>query len=426
MRLTALICNRYRAFKERQRIELAPITLIIGKNGSGKSVISRLPLLLANAISEQAEGPLDLAAGGVEHAAAFQDLVNSRGALPFTLGAEIADEHRSYSFETTLRYVNETRSLAIESFLLKAGTDTLFSAEISDVEELTKDSPVFDTQFEAKEKQKTRLSFAGLFPRLDGLGDPASGEIAAVLASFRQALPTPSYLGPFRAEPSPSMRTPNQNIRELGPRGERALDILADDRLRRGGELSRKVSEWFGTAMGQQIEVDITGDQPQVRVADEASGLQVSLADTGAGFSQSIPVVVQHFAYRAGRIKSPVLIVEQPELHLHPAAHGALADLVVQSATGTDWTPATCLVETHSEQFIMRVRRRIAEGVPPEQVKLWSLNHHDEQGDETPPQPLRVISFDSRGNPDAWPIGVFEEALSDLTAMRRGARGRGL
>ncbi|NIE66485.1 AAA family ATPase [Burkholderia sp. Ax-1719] len=222
------------------------------------------------------------------------------------------------------------------------------------------------------------------------------------------------------------MRTPNQNIRELGPKGERALEILADDRLRRGGELSRKVSEWFGSAMGQQIEVDITGDQPQVRVADEATGLQVSLADTGAGFSQSLPVVVQHFAYRAGRIKSPILIVEQPELHLHPAAHGALADLVVQSATSQDWQPATCLVETHSEQFIMRVRRRIAEGVAPERVKLWSLNHLDAQGDEAPPQPLRVISFDARGNPDAWPIGVFEEALSDLTAMRRSARGRGL
>lgn len=166
MRLTALICNRYRAFKERQRIELAPITLIIGKNGSGKSVISRLPLLLSSAISEQAEGPLDLAAGGVEHAATFQDLVNSRGALPFTLGAEIADDHRSYTFETTLRYVNETRSLAIESFLLKAGDDALFNAEISDVEELTNDHPLFNTRVKGSEAQQTRLSFAGLFPVL--------------------------------------------------------------------------------------------------------------------------------------------------------------------------------------------------------------------------------------------------------------------
>lgn len=54
MKLKALIWNRYRSFKERQKVELAPLTVIIGKNGSGKSVISRLPLILSSGVKAAA------------------------------------------------------------------------------------------------------------------------------------------------------------------------------------------------------------------------------------------------------------------------------------------------------------------------------------------------------------------------------------
>jgi predicted ATPase len=122
-----------------------------------------------------------------------------------------------------------------------------------------------------------------------------------------------------------------------------------------------------------------------------------------------------------------MLIVEQPELHLHPAAHGALADLMLKSALSEHPSPpATCIVETHSEQFIMRLRRRIAEGLPSETAVLWSLNHQDSVEEDTVSEPLKVIEFDQGGNPGAWPVGVFEEAFQDLTAMRLAARARGL
>jgi predicted ATPase len=427
VRLKALTWNRYRAFKERQRVELAPVTIIIGKNGSGKSVISRLPLLLSSAISDNPEGPLNLMAGGVEHSASFQDLANLRGSLPFSLGFEICGEEGSFGFETTLRYVNETRSLAIEHFVLSEMDRTIFDAEISSEDQLTEAAPTYVLRVESAAHHTAELKFAGLFPRSDGLDGQIGERLDTILGLFRTALPTPSYLGPFRAEPERSMRMPNQTIRELGPRGERALEILADDRLRHGGDLVRQVSEWFAEAMGQEIYVDTAGDQPKVLIADAGSGFQVSLADTGAGFAQSLPVVVQHFAYRVGRIKTPVLIVEQPELHLHPAAHGALADLMIQSSrVGQNWAPATCIVETHSEQFIMRLRRRIGEGLSPDAATIWSLRHRASEDAAAPGEALRVIVFDKTGNPDAWPTGVFEETLSDLTALRRSVRARGL
>jgi predicted ATPase len=259
----------------------------------------------------------------------------------------------------------------------------------------------------------------------EGLDGQLANRLTSDLEAFREALPTPSYLGPFRVEPSHSMRVPSQTIRELGARGERALELLADDRLRRGGNLARQVSEWFARSLGQEITVDVTLDEPKVFVTDASSGFQVSLSDTGAGFSQVLPIIVQHFAYRTGRIKSPVLIVEQPELHLHPAAHGALADLVLESSLpDREWPPALCIAETHSEQFIMRLRRRIAEGLDPKSVDLLSINHKDSTEVGAQIDPVRQISFDEKGNPNSWPAGVFEETLVDLTAMRKSARDR--
>jgi predicted ATPase len=420
MKIKAFSWSRYRAFKERQRVEVAPITIIIGKNGSGKSVVSRLSVLIAGAIEIGAGGPLNLTAGRLDHGASFQDLVNARSSLPFTLGVEIADGSESFEFEATLRYISESRSLVVEKFVLSDGTGQLLGAEITAEEQLIAAEPNYRLSVRDRQDVEQALTFNGLFP--DITDDPATN---AIFEKFRLALPAPSYLGPFRAEAEHFMRTPNQDIRDLGPRGENALEMLADDRLRRGGHLAKEVLQWFSRSMGQGVEVDVSSEQPKVRVVD-ASGFPVSLTDTGAGFPQSLPIVVQHLAYRSGRIRSPILIVEQPELHLHPAAHGALADLVVDTASvGAEWRPATCIVETHSEQFIMRVRRRIAEQeIAPEHVKIWSLNHVSAGAEDSPPEALRVISFDANGNPDSWPVGVFEEALDDLTAMRQSIRER--
>ena len=104
---TALLFSRYRAFREFTRLELAPLTVIIGKNGGGKRFSTRLPLLLASGLEAEAEAPLDLNAGGVSHAARYEDLIYQRSAQPFCLGAEISENGRTLRFVTTLRHIVE-------------------------------------------------------------------------------------------------------------------------------------------------------------------------------------------------------------------------------------------------------------------------------------------------------------------------------
>lgn len=425
MRLSALSWTRYRSFKERQRVEMAPVTLIIGRNGSGKSVISRLPVLLASGVDKDAVDPLDLSAGGVVHAATYQDLVHSRSRYPFSLGAEVAEGDDRFEFETSLRYVSELRTLVVEAFWISRRGEPLLKAELLDESQLASINPRYNVAIDG-ERSPQDLGFVGLLPRISGFEGTFRETLQEALAAIRTALPAPSYLGPFRMEAGLPSRPPGQRIRQLGPKGERAIELLAEDKVRFGGDLVRGVSEWFTAALNQGISVDVSDDRSRLLVTDHKSMTDVSLADTGAGFSQVLPVVVQHHAFRKGRLLASTLIVEQPELHLHPGAHGAVMDLALQTLASAEQARVpNCLFETHSEQIIMRLRRRIAEGFEPGKVALWSLNHRESDDADAPEDPLRVIRFDAAGDPDAWPIGVFEEALDDLTALRRAARERG-
>ena len=412
MPITSLAFERYRKFKDRQDVRLAQITIVIGKNGSGKSIISRLPLLIEKALSRSPEGILSLSAGDIDHAATFQDLVHARGALPFVLGAAMDFGTDVLRFETRIQYVHEIRLLVVENCVLFKNEHCIFEATLADTGDPTYSSPRY--RLSGVQGDSIDLGFQGLLPTLN-----LSDEVSGAVLSLRATMPVTSYLGPFRVESGGSLKMPSQQIASLGPRGQRALELLADDKLRQGGELSRAVAAWFAKAMGSALEIDVSGDRPRVWVSDSSSKTEVDLADTGAGFSQSVPVVVQHLAYQCGRLSANLLIVEQPELHLHPAAHGALADLFIESAK----KGAQVIVETHSEQLLMRIRRRIADGtLDASLVSLISVDHAE--GMEEPLLPVCEISFNDRGDPNAWPTGVFEESLDDLKKLRAAARTR--
>jgi predicted ATPase len=422
---TALLFSRYRAFREDVRLDLAPLTVIIGKNGGGKSVITRLPLLLAGGLSPQAEAPLDLRAGGVSHAARFEDLIHQRSAYPFSLGAEISDGTRTLLFKSTLRLVVERHALALEEFELTENGQSLVHLTLGETDKIGDRSALFEVRKAGEpEIRLAPLELVGLFPvSIDG-DQGVSATLVEARQAFWEAFSTSSYLGPFRSELGSLPRVPSQGVKELGPRGERTLDVLGDDALRQDGELVRAVENWFETAMGgNRAKLVVTGDLPRMMVYDAVRNLDVDIAETGAGFAQLLPVAVQAFSRRTNRFRSPLMIVEQPELHLHPAVHGVVADLIGETAMLCGES-AKYVCETHSEQIISRIRRRVAEGVISHAaVKLISVGHQSHEGAQV--EPLRVITLDESGNPDAWPAGVFEESFDDLVHLREAVRRKG-
>jgi len=74
------------------------------------------------------------------------------------------------------------------------------------------------------------------------------------------------------------------------------------------------------------------------------------------------------------------------------------------------------LIETHSETFVLRIRRRIAEGLPPEQVVLYWVD------DESIQTVLRRIGFGEDGSVEGWPEGWFSTASDEVRAIYRARR----
>ena len=94
----------------------------------------------------------------------------------------------------------------------------------------------------------------------------------------------------------------------------------------------------------------------EVKVKTKGSETWVNLSDVGLGVSQVLPLLVQCF-YAPER---SIILIDQPEVHLHPYAQSALADVMINVIESK--RNIQLIIETHSEHFLRRLQRRIAEG----------------------------------------------------------------
>src|SRR5690606_29189244 len=113
------------------------------------------------------------------------------------------------------------------------------------------------------------VNFAGLLPRyVEGDAD-ISRKIKEYRDFFENAFRSSGYLGPFRSEAASIARVPRQGVLTLGPKGERALDLLGDNVLRGDGVLAEQVKSWFEQAMyGNGIIIQMAGGIPRLLVHD--------------------------------------------------------------------------------------------------------------------------------------------------------------
>lgn len=134
------------------------------------------------------------------------------------------------------------------------------------------------------------------------------------------------------------------------------------------------------------------------------------LTNVGVGVSQVLPIVVM--ALLAGQ--GSLLVFEQPELHLHPKVQARLADFFI-AMTAMD---KQCLVETHSEYLIYRLRRRIAEAEGDSQDDLVALYFVERVAGETRIRPVGINRFGALAE---WPKDFFDQSQDEAEHIIRAA-----
>lgn len=403
--MNEITLENYRCFRERQVARLAPLTLLVGENSTGKTSFLALiraltDLAYRNRIPDFKEEPYDLGsfdeivhirsgrgvraktfeAGFVfrPYLATAPDSIYSyafkeRGTAPFPIWSRIS--HKSSWVEE--RYTNGN------SYSLDVGTSRGRWV-------LNQPGAVDDTGM-------SYLSHTSIPDRIEGYkwigidftqvpgSPPMSNEDRKVLTDLVQPLSWPSRQAPFASAPvrSKPRRTYDPSRPTRDPEGERVPVFLADlfSRDKLSWEKLKDRLERFGAASGLFDEISIIrlgkrGGVPfQIqfrKYARRRKGPRHNLIDVGYGVSQALPVIIELLRDEAANL----FLLQQPEVHLHPRAQAALGSLFCQVAGPF----RQLVVETHSDYLLDRVRMEVrdgAAGLKPDDVSILFFERTD-------------------------------------------------
>lgn len=210
-----------------------------------------------------------------------------------------------------------------------------------------------------------------------------------------------AYIGPFRGMPIRGYRPSSVEVEQLDPQGTSLSMFLSALKDQERVELN----EFLCDKLNFRVHVRATGAQVEVQV--ELEGRRYNLVDVGFGYSQVLPVVVQLWA--AGRVlsfsrkKKPLatLVIEQPELHLHPH-HQVLVARALAASAMEDQGPML-MIETHSDHLVGEVGLQVARGeLEPERVGVLCVEPHPVAG-----ATVRLATFDADGVLHNWPTGFL-------------------
>ncbi|MGG1140364.1 DUF3696 domain-containing protein [Bacillus mycoides] len=260
-----------------------------------------------------------------------------------------------------------------------------------------------------------------------------SFSLTGIHGSLNRFSNTLSYIGPFRKDPERIYRESESSFLDVGKNGENASMILRQaDRSKTN--LLNNVSKWFAESTGYNIKIEEIENSNlfKIVVAEENKSVSHNIIDAGYGFAQVLPIVTQIYyennvddeikrnLSRFGNKK--IFVIEQPELHLHPAAQSSLADLFVEKIQKSK--DAKFFIETHSEHLIRKLQVLIADPnnkITPDDVAIYYIDKK-EGGSSF----IRRMEISPSGQfLEKWPSGFFDKSFELSRDLLKFASLRG-
>lgn len=253
--------------------------------------------------------------------------------------------------------------------------------------------------------------------------------LSGSLLLLRERLDNLIYIGPLREVPPRDALYRRTKSPSRWSRGMAGWDILhsaddsfidevnhwlyGDNQLNSGYSIYRhNYKEVSVDGFGDIDSFEKLPDKSRITLKEHRNDIEVYPQDVGVGISQVIPVIVAALSLR-----SSIIAVEQPELHIHPALQVALGDLFASKVHENE---SMYLLETHSEHLMLRFLRRIREKhegdlpeyapeISPDDISVVYVRNTDE-GVKFSQLSIRE---DGEFN-EQWPNGFFEERAGEL------------
>lgn len=224
---------------------------------------------------------------------------------------------------------------------------------------------------------------------------------------------TCSYIAPTRAEANRYYRTQGLQVNDIDPYGKNLQEFISS---LSAANLS-SYNTYMENTLGIRARTETKTGHQSIMVKNDRG--EFNITDVGFGYSQILPIVtklwytvnkrkvrVRRLFYYDDRINS-VILMEQPELHLHPAYQAKIADAFVNAVTEQMKEEDTLrlIIETHSDTILNRIGRRVREGkIHPEDVNI--ILFEKKPGEKT--TQLRQTTFNQNGQIKEWPYGFFD------------------
>lgn len=245
--------------------------------------------------------------------------------------------------------------------------------------------------------------------------------LSDIEAAYEEQIDNIFYLGPLREFPQRDYLWARSKPQDVGIRGEKAIDaILAATAAGELRNVRRKaprrsfqemIAYWLremGLIHDFRVEEIAKGSNRwQARVRIRKGGTEALLTDVGFGVSQVLPVVTLLQYVPDGS----TVILEQPEIHLHPLAQANLADVIINAAIHRR---VQVILESHSEHLLLRLQRRVAEKcVSADDIKLYFC--------DAPKgiSKLEPLGLDLLGQIDNWPENFMGDAFGETYAAEK-------
>ena len=359
---------------EMLKLPLTDLTLLSGANASGKSSILQAMVLLHQTMREHEWSTRLMLNGNTLKLGTVSDVVDKiHGRHAFEIGLE--DDAKSYSW----KFSGDRADMSL-------AVDTV------DVSGSVSNNP-------------QKLQF--MFPS-------DSNNVTAGLAKRIRGLTyiTAERIGPREFYPLED----RQNASVVGPAGEYAISLLhsgRDEKVINGLEI-----EGVPATRLRQVEARMQTFFPGCGLAVEqvprmnavTLGLRTS-EDTdfhrpinvGFGLTQVLPIVVAALSANL----HDILLIENPEVHLHPAGQALMGQFLAEVASAG----VQVIIETHSDHILNGIRRAVrSKRLKPEQATLYFFRPRKEgQTQVITPQ------VDVTGNIDVWPEGFFDQFDKDMS-----------
>ncbi len=455
--LKKLRINKFKPFSNEQSFKLAPITLIYGPNSGGKSSIIQSLLLLRQTFSKLSNNEFLNMRDKLIDLGSYESLINKHNKnnnlkigfdiLDLNFDEDIQENLISADYTCGLNENNETELKLLEYQIENKKISfkknkKVFENRIFDVFEFAskksfKNFLDLSEKFSSKQFNSKNILNQGY--NLDNVFLWYNEEIKILPEQFHSTLESDldnyydfvsksseltkvfnnliitnfdsmSYIGPLRIQPSRQYIFSNIDD-NVGSKGENTPFIIHKNIKILKNKLN-KVFRQFEIPFLIDVHVlgdpSTTGEIISIILKDKRSNTMVTTSDVGFGMSQIIPLLVEGILS-----ENNIICIEQPEIHLHPKLQAQLADFFIENSSITkkykniknQW-----IIETHSETLILRIQKRIREGII-KSSDISVLYVEPLKGGSY----IHELELDESGSfIDEWPDGFFDESYQEI------------